>query len=152
MSATININTGTSISASAALPATFDSATYLALAWTAIGESVDVSEIAKVWAIISHQSVSRAYPVKRKDTYDIADVTINLAKVSADVGQVIMKTALDAPASYSFNIILPSQEIVYFTGHVTKCGRGSIATGAFDSLSITIAVDPESMVDATVAV
>jgi len=144
----ININTGVVIKAAITLPATFTSGGYVAVTpWVTVGEVVDVSEIAKVWATISHQAVTRAYPVKKKDTYDIADVTLNLARVSEDAGQVILKTGLDAVTSYSFSFTLPSGEVAYITGKITKCGQGSIASGAYDSMSVTIAIDPESLVE-----
>lgn len=146
--ADVNINTGVVIEVSAALPATFDSTTYAALAWTVCGEVVDVGEIAKTWATLTHQAVTRAYPVKLKDTYDIADVSLNLARVAADAGQVILKTALDSVNSYSFQLTLPSAEIVYFTGKVTKAGHGSIASGSVESMAVSIAIDPESLVEA----
>ena len=143
-----NINTGVVVEMIASLPATYDSAGYAALTpWIVIGEVVDVSEIAKTWATINHQAVTRAYPVKHKDTYDIPDVTLNLARVSADVGQIALKTALDSADSVSFQFTLPSAEIAYITGKVTKCGQGSIASGAIDALSVTVAVDPETLVE-----
>lgn len=142
-----NINTGVVIEASASLPATYDTTGYAAVSWTAVGEVVDVSEIAKVWATINHQAVTRAYPVKLKDTYDISDVTLTLARVGDDAGQVILKTGLDAAASYSFQVTLPSGEIGYFTGKITKCGTGAIASGSYNTLSVTIAVDPATLVE-----
>lgn len=142
---TAYINTGVTIEVSATLPATYDDTGYEALSWTGCGEVVDVSEIAKAWAVVSHQAVTRAYPEKIKDTYDVADVTLNLAKVTADTGQVILLAGLAAAASYSFQVTLPSGDIAYFTGKILKAGIGSIASGSVETLAVTIAVDPQSL-------
>ena len=132
---TAYVNTGATIEVSAALPATYDDTGYEALSWTGCGEIVDVSEIAKAWAVVAHQAVTRAYPEKIKDTYD----------VTADTGQVILLAGLAAAASYSFQITLPSGDIAYFTGKILKAGIGSIASGSVETLAVTVAVDPESL-------
>jgi hypothetical protein len=143
----VTINTGTTMGLSATLPATFDSAGYVALTYTDIGEIVDIGELAKAYATIAHQSVTRAYPQKLKDTYDIANVTLTLGRVPANTGQVALQTALAAAASYAFKILLPSGDIGYFTGKVIKAGVGGIASGAVTSTMVEIAIDPESLIE-----
>ena len=79
----VTINTGTTIGVSATLPATFDSGGYAVPVITLVGEIVDVGEIAKAFAIVAHQSITRLYPQKMKDTMlgkaatnDIAESTL----------------------------------------------------------------------------
>lgn len=144
----VTINTGTIVSMSATLPTTYDgnvTTGYPAATYTAIGEVVDVGEIAKAWAAITHQSVTRAYPQKLKDTYDIGNVSMTLGRVNNDVGQVLLATALASSASYSFKVALPGGDIAYFTGKVLKSGLGAIASGAVSSTVVDIAVDPETL-------
>ena len=138
-------NTGTVIGMSATLPATYDSEGYAVPVITDIGEVVDVGEIAKTWAAILHQSVTREYPQKIKDTYDIPDVTLTIGRVSSDAGQVLLQTALASAAHYTFEIVLPSADTAYFTALVTKSGIGAIASGAITTTTVTLAIDPESL-------
>lgn len=138
-------NAGTTVKMSATLPATYDDTGYGVPVFTDIGEIIDVGEIAKTWAAINHQAVTREYPQKVKDTYDIPDVTITIGRVTSDTGQVLLQTALAASVSYSFEVTLPSGDIVYFTAQVMKAGLGAVASGAVSSTVVTLAVDPESL-------
>lgn len=147
----VTINTGATMGMSASLPTTYDNNVttgYASLTFTDIGEIVDVGEIAKTWAAITHQAVTRAYPQKLKDTYDIPDITLTLGRVSADSGQVLLQTALADSASYAFEVTLPSGDTAAFTGKVTKAGIGSIASGSVTTTTVTIAIDPETLYEA----
>lgn len=147
----VTVNTGTTVGMSATLPTTYDdnvTTGYAALTFTDIGEVVDVGEIAKTWAVITHQAVTRDYPQKLKDTYDIPDVTFTLGRVSADTGQALLQTALAASASYSFEVVLPSGDTANFTGKVTKAGLGAVASGAVTTTTVTVAIDPETLFEA----
>jgi len=144
-------NTGATVGISAALPTTFDAEVltgYPSLTFTLIGEVVDVGELAKAYAIVAHQAVARAYPVKHKDTYDIANVTLNIARDSADAGQVIVQAGLAASTSYSFEITLPSGDTANFTGKIIKAGIGSVASGGVTTTAIELAIDPETLFEA----
>jgi hypothetical protein len=147
----VTINTGTTVGMSATLPTTYDdNATtgYASLTFTGIGEIVDVGEIAKTWAAVTHQAVTRAYPQKLKDTYDIPDVPLTLGRVSSDTGQALLQTALASSASYAFEVTLPSGDVANFTGKVMKAGIGAIASGAVSSTTVTLAIDPETLFEA----
>lgn len=144
----VTLNTGTIVSMSATLPATYDgnvTTGYPAATFTEIGEVVDIGEIAKTWVPTVHQAVRRAYPQKLKDVYDIGNVPMTLGRVNNDVGQVLLATALASSASYSFKVALPGGDMAYFTGKVLKSGLGAIASGAVSSTVIDIAVDPETL-------
>lgn len=144
----VTINTGATIGISATLPATFDAPGYAAVVFTDVGEVIDVGEIAKAWAAINHQAVTRAYPQKLKDTYDIANITLTLGKVDTDAGQVILQTALNSAASFSFELTLPGGAVADLTGKVLKAGIGSVATGAVSTTMVDLAIDPESLFEA----
>jgi len=141
----VAINSGTTIGVSASLPATYDGAGYGALTFTSVGEVVDVGEIAKAFNMVSHQGLSRRYPQKLKDTYDIADLSLTIGRVFADAGQVILQAARDSDNSYAFEITLPNGDVFNFTAKVTKLGVGAIATGGISTTVATLAVDPESL-------
>lgn len=144
----VTINSGATIGVSATLPATFDADGYATPVITDIGEVIDIGELAKAWSLATHQSVSRRYPQKLKDVYDIGDVSLTIGRVFANAGQVLLQAAEASDASYTFEIVLPSGDVAYFTGKVTKIGIGGIATGGVSQTVVTIAVDPESLYEA----
>lgn len=144
----VDKNTGATLGMSASLPTTYDdngTTGYPSLTFTDIADIVDVGEVAKTWAVIAHQAVTREYPQKAKDTYDIPDIPITIGRVSSDAGQVLLQTALSGSASYAFEIVLPSTDTVNFTAKVTKAGLGAVASGAFSTTMVTLAVDPETI-------
>lgn len=143
-----NTQNGTTLGTSATLPATYDAGGYGALTFTGIGEVIDFGELGKVYTVVASQVVGRDYPEKKKGTYDIPDVTLTVASQTADAGQVLVKAALDAVASYSFQLALPSGDTASFTGKVTKMAVNGQATNGIDSRAITIAIDPETLFEA----
>jgi len=147
----VSTTTGTTVGMSATLPTTYDSDAitgYPSLTFTDLGEVIDVGELAKAFAVINHQTVTRAYPQKLKDTYDIANITLTLGRVSTDAGQVLLQTALAASASYSFEIVLPSGDTGNFTAKVIKAGIGAIASGAVEMTTVELAIEPETLFEA----
>lgn len=143
--------TGTTVGLSSTLPTTYDdnvTTGYASLTFTDIGEIIDVGEIAKAFAVINHQTVGRAYPEKIKDTYDIANISLTLGRVSTNAGQVLLQTALAASASYSFEVVLPSGDTAAFTGKIIKAGVGSLSSGTVETSMIEIAIDPETLFEA----
>lgn len=144
----VSAATGTTLGVSAALPATYDSIGYDALTFTDLGEIIDIGEIAKAFNVINHQTVGRAYPQKKKDTFDIANVSLTLGRVSTDAGQVLLQTALDADVSYAFEVVYPSGDTVAFTALVIKNGIGAVASGNFETTMVELAIDPETKFEA----
>lgn len=147
----VSVTTGTTLGMSATLPTTYDdnvTTGYASLTFTDIGEIIDVGEIAKMYNAINHQTVGRAYPQKLKDTYDIANVTLTLGRVSTDTGQALLQTALASTASYAFEMVLPSGDTANVTGKVLKAGIGAVASGNIETTVVEIAIDPETLFEA----
>ncbi len=144
----VTVNTGTTMGISATLPTTFDAQAitgYTALTFIDVGEVIDIGEIAKAFAGVEHQSLSRAYKQKLKDTFDISNVSMTLGKVTTNTGQAALQTALASSASVAFELVLPSGDIVNLTGKVMKAGLGGVASGAISTTVVDIAIDPESL-------
>jgi len=142
---------GTTFGVSASLPTTYDSNVttgYPSLTFTAVGEVVDVGDLAKAYSVIPHQGIGVDYPTKLKGTYDVGNITITLARVTADAGQVILDAALAATASYAFQITLPSGGVGNFTGKVLKKGISAIKTNGVEMTSVEIAIDPHTVYEA----
>jgi len=144
----VTTNIKTLVAASAGLPDTYDddpTTGYPSLTFTTVSEVIDIGEIAKAFEVVNHQTVDRDYPQKLKDTYDIANIAINLGRVSSDAGQALLESALALKQCYSFKITLASGDIIYFTAQVIKYGVGSIAAGAVETSMMELAVSPESL-------
>jgi hypothetical protein len=141
----VSAATGTTLGVSAGLPATFDAAGYDALTFTDLGEVIDIGELGKAFNVVNHQTVGRAYPQKLKDTFDIANISLTLGRVSTDAGQVLLQTALAEKVSYAFELLLPSGDRGAFTGQVIKAGIGALASGNVETTMIEIAIDPETL-------
>lgn len=143
--------TGTTVGMSATLPTTYDGEVatgYPSLTFTDIGEVIDVGELAKAFTVINHQTVGRAYPQKLKDTYDIANITITLGRVSTDAGQALLQTALASDASYAFQMTLPSGDTGSITAKVIKAGIGAVASGNVETTMVELAIDAETLFEA----
>jgi len=148
--ADVKVNTGTTVGMSATLPTTYDghaTTGYTPVVFTDIGEVIDIGEIAKAFNVIEHQTVTRDYPQKLKDTYNIANVTLTLGKVDSNTGQVLLQTALAADASYSFKFTLPAG-VAYVTAKVIKAGLGAIASGAVSTTTVELTIDPNTLFEA----
>ncbi len=144
-------NTGTTVGISATLPTTYDadaSTGYAALTFVDVGEIVDMGEIAKVFAAISHQTVGRAFSQKIKDTFDVSDVPLTLGRVTSNTGQVAIQTALGSDNSVAFKVTFPSGDYANFTGKIMKAGIGGISSGSISTTSVNIAIDPETLFEA----
>lgn len=141
----VTTTTGTTIGASATLPATIDSLGYSALTFVDIGEVIDIGELAKAYNIVAHQSAGRGYPQKLKDVYDIGNISLTVGRVSANLGQVELQAALGSSASYAFEIALPSGDFGFFTAKVIKAGIGAVASGNVETTVVELAIDPESL-------
>lgn len=141
--------TGVAIAVSSSLPATYDSTGYGALTWTTvIGEITDMGELGKVWNMIQHEPLAQAYPTKLKDSYDVPDVTMTIGSDSADAGQVSLVAGRDASTAYAFKVTLPSADIFYFSAFITKVGLAQLQKGNVQSVSVSMSVVPESIVEA----
>jgi len=143
-----NMN-GATIGISATLPATYNASGYAAVTFTNIGEVVDIGgELGKVFNEIAHQTLQRAYPQKLKGSYNISNMTITIGKIVTDGGQVLLQTALNSSASFSFIITLPSGNTGSLTGKVMKAAQGAIAVDSVETTVVDIAIDPQSLFEA----
>jgi len=144
----VSVSKGATLGVSSTLPASFDATGYNALTFTAIGEIVDAGEIAKVFNVVSHQSIGRDYPQKFKGTYDIGNFSVTVGTIAADAGQVLLQSGLTATTSYSFKITMASGDVAEFTGKILKAGKGALSADGIETTVIDIAVDPESLFEA----
>lgn len=145
------VNTGTTIGLASTLPTTYDDNAitgYASLAFTSLGEVVDIGEIAKAFTTVSHDPLDKRYSEKFKDSYDIGNVSLTIARDTSDAGQVLLAAALGSDDSYAFEVVLPNTNTANFTGKVIKAGLGAISRGSVSQTLVEIAIDPQSLFEA----
>ena len=114
---------GTKLYVSAGAPATYDQSGFEAVSWTEVGEITDISEFGRVYSSVTHNPIGDRQTVKRKGSYDDGNITLQLARVPADTGQVILVAAVDSDDSHSFKVVLndfatTSATTMYFSAQV----------------------------------
>lgn len=135
---------GTKIYISAANPATFDVAGYVALTYTEIGNIDDAGEHGRTYNEVSFNPIGSRGTEKYKGSFNEGNKTLSLAYDSADTGIALVKTALDSDADYSFKVTYPSGDSDYFQAKVMTLSK---ATGGVDTMfmaSVELAITTNS--------
>jgi hypothetical protein len=110
----------TSISVSAALPASYDSTGFTALTWIPITEVSNLGVFGGKTTVVKHVPVDTATVVKRAGSVDYGTISMTLAKHSG-TDYSALQTAFNSRASVAFKITYPgSMGKDYFTGIVTS--------------------------------
>ena len=109
---------GTVISISAAQPATYTVVGYTALTYTAIGDIDNAGSDGRVYNEITFNPIASRGTRKFKGSFNEGNKTLTLAYNSADAGVVLLKTALNSDADFSFKVALPDGGIRFFQAKV----------------------------------
>ena len=123
---------GTTIGISAALPATYDQATFAALTYTEIGEVSDLGEFGREYNVVKFNPLKDRRTVKRKGSFDDGTVQVQLAKAATDAGQILLKSAVNSDASHSVKIVLQDGTTFYFTAQVSS---STVNVGGVDQIT-----------------
>lgn len=131
---------GTTLSISAAAPATYDSIGFSALTWTEIGEVSDMGEFGRQYNLVTFNTLGDRRTVKRKGSYNDGTIACQMARVPTDAGQAILVTAVDSDSSYSIKVVLQNGTIFYTTAQImsytTNVGNVDQITSATVNLEI----------------
>jgi hypothetical protein len=122
---------GTTIGISAAAPATYDVAGYVALTFTNIGNIEDGGEHGRTYAEVTFNPIDTRGTEKYKGIFNEGNKTLSLAYASDDAGMAILKTALASDADFSFEVAYPDGDIDYFQAKVMSLSK---ATGTVDTM------------------
>jgi len=112
------------LSVSAATPATFDAAGYVALSWTEVGEASEVPEFGAAHAVVTFTSLKNGIDNKFHGALNYGSITIPLGYDSADAGQIILLAALASKDAISFRETRSDGTIRYIMGKVFSFPRG----------------------------
>lgn len=116
----ITVATST-VSVSSALPATYTAAGFLALTWVPIGELTDIgSVLGREYNTSTHAPIGSAQQVEKKASYKLGNADFTCAWIEGDAGQILLNTAANGNAIYSFKVVKQDSTIRYFTAQVMK--------------------------------
>lgn len=125
---TVRTSAGTTLKVSASAPATFNTAGYSALSFTAVGEITDLGEFGREFALVTHNPVGTRGTQKFKGSFNEGTMNLTLGLDTDDAGQVLMKAASLADSAYSFEVTTQNGDTYYFQAMVMsfKVGIGSV--------------------------
>ena len=125
---TVRTSAGTTLKVSASAPATFNTAGYSALTFTAVGEITDLGEFGREFALVTHNPVGTRGTQKFKGSFNEGTMNLTLGLDTDDAGQVLMKAASLADSAYSFEVTTQNGDKYYFQAMVMsfKVGIGSV--------------------------
>ena len=123
---------GTTLHISASAPATYNSTGFAALTWTEIGEVTDLGEFGRQYNLVTHNPLGDRRTVKRKGSYNDGTINAQMARVPADAGQTILKTAVDSDDSYSIKVTLQNGDIFYTTAQIMSY---TVNVGSVDQIT-----------------
>lgn len=105
---------GTTISLSAAAPATFNAAGYGVLSFTEVAEVTDLGDIpSQVFELVTHQPIKTRGVEKAKGGKNLGNQTIRFALSPDDAGQALLEDAADSDNVYSIKIAHPDIGTIY---------------------------------------
>lgn len=135
MTDTVTPGIGTTLYASAALPAIATEAGYEALTWTAVGEVTEIPEYGGSAEVISHTPLATGVTQKYHGPVNFGSLQIPLAFNSNDAGQAILEAARKNRNRIALKIAFPKIDplstdgaVDYVQGKVfgfTKSASGS---------------------------
>lgn len=128
---------GSKVYVSAALPATHDSAGFIALTWTLVSDVTEVGEYGRDYDTIEHAPIDTRIVETIKGNYREGGLPLNFASVPADAGQVILLAASEDDADISFKIERTDGQTDYNIGKVFSF-KPSVSGGAILSVSSQI--------------
>lgn len=123
----INTSAGSTLSISAASPATYNQAGFTALTFTEVGELTNLGEFGREYALVTHNPVGDRRTIKRKGSFNEGSITLEMALDNDDAGQVLLKAAADSDMSYSFKVTTQNGDVYFFSAQ-TMSFRVSVGT------------------------
>jgi len=122
-------------------PATYNEVGFDALTFQDIGEVTEAGEFGRTYNLVTHMPIGDRRTVKRKGSFNDGQMTLQLARVTADAGQADLITALDSDGNHSFRVTLQDATELFFTAQVlsytTNIGNVDQITGSTVTVEIT---------------
>mgnify|MGYP003671869270 CR=1 FL=1 len=141
--------TGVLAYVSADAPPTYDAAGFVdaSVTYTLLSEVINFPEMGRVYTDIAYNTLAVRGTQHSKGTYDESEVAIELGAVRLDAGQIILKTARDSDANYTYKFVHPNGEIDAFqalmTGLVNAGGDGNTTR----AVTATVRIDHRGSIE-----
>jgi hypothetical protein len=146
----ITISVGTEVYVSANVPATYDTAGYEALAWTEIGEVGSIPEFGGTATVTEFIPIKTGVVNKKKGSINYGDITIPLAQVLSDVGQIALQSGFDGAnknEAHSVKLVNSEFGTIYFTAEVSGFTYNYGDANAITQNSASFAIKTKPVVD-----
>ena len=114
---------GSTLACSVSVPATYDAAGYGAtsMVYTAIGEITDLPGAAgRSYNTSEHAPLSSRLRQRKKASYTLADLVVQMAWDQSDAGQDLCRTAAEDDSILTFKLTKQSGAVRYFTAQVSE--------------------------------
>ena len=136
---------GTVVSVSNSSPATYNSAGFAALTWTACGELAELPSFGAEAALATHTPLATGIVAKRRGSLNYGSVALTMAVSDVDGGQTILQDAAEAAAGtdaqVSVKVLLVNGEIQYFTAQVMSYKVNVGNADAITMAEVTLEID-----------
>jgi len=132
---------GTTIGVVSGAPATFDQAGFGALTFTAIGEITSAGEFGRQYNLVTHNPLDSRETIKRKGSFNSGTLALEMGRVPADVGQVVLVAGADSDTSHSFEVTLQDGTILYFTGQIMSYTTNVGSTDQITTATVNVEID-----------
>jgi len=140
----VRTSAGSTIKLSASIPATFDATGYNALSYTTVGETTDLGEFGREFALVTHNPVGTRGTQKYKGSWNDGSLTLQLGLDTDDTGQILAKAAALSDNAYSFCVTTQNLDKYYFQARVMsfKVSVGSV--DAITNATMVVEITPSS--------
>lgn len=148
----ITISVGTQLSVSAGVPATYDVAGYAALTYIDVGEVGNIPAFGGTAQVTEWTPLDTGVVNKKKGSLNYGTITVPLAQILSDVGQIALKSGFDGANSaitHSVKISNATIGTVYFTAEVTGYTYNYGDANAITQNEVTFAIKTKPVVDST---
>lgn len=116
----LHTTAGSTLSLSAAQPATYDKTGYAALTWAEVGEISDLGSFGSKYNVVKYNTVKNRATSKRKGSYDAGTMTLKIGYDSGDAGQSLALGAVASDLNYSVQVVLQNGQKFAFQAQVTS--------------------------------
>lgn len=137
---------GTSVSISAALPATLTKTAYAALSYEEIGELTDAGAVGRTYNAVTHQPLANRGTQNKKGSYNDGAPTLQMAYAPGDAGQELIMEALDSDDYYSFVEELQNGSKIYYQALVMSAPVQGGGVDTIVGLTVNLQVKSGSIV------
>ena len=136
---------GTVVSVSTTAPATYNSAGFAALTWTACGELAELPSFGAEAALATHTPLKTGIVAKRRGSLNYGSVALTMALSDDDAGQTVLQDAAEAAAGtdaqVAVKVLLVNGEIQYFTAQVMSYKVNVGNADAITMAEVTLEID-----------